>query len=376
MSPAALLSALELLPLHRLADGCFRLSPPLPAWAVPFFPPPVPEPADAAPPAHTVSRASLVDIFPFLDSFLPEADAARADPQAGRCDSAVFCAVTASGQELQLVASALRLGDDCVLILDGSQPRLQDLARLLQRARQADLVHQRLARDVLKRDILFHCIVHDLTSQLSSLRGVLQLLSGDALSQDQAELVATGLRAASKQEALIRDILDVFCSESGSDDAPVSALPPCDLSAAIADSLALLSPTAAFRGVRLVCLRRAPDEPGPTVRAEGGRLARVLDNLLENALRHAPRGSAITVTLSRHGDQAEVTVDDDGPGVPAELGPALFEKFARQRKSGGKTGLGLYFCRLTVTRWGGEIGYQPRTPHGARFWFRLPTAGC
>lgn len=407
MNMSALLAALDLLPLLRQADGSFVLQTLVPAWAAPFFAPhfaraiqDTQQTAETA--AIEISADWLVETFPFLDSFWAEAaevwtdsqtdsrtDAqpasqpnSQADTQtdsrialrSARRESASFCAASASGEEIQLVASALRVDDESYLLLDGNQRRLDELARLLQRARQADLVHQRLQRDVLKRDILFHSIVHDLTSQLSSLRGVLQLLQGDAMTVQQADLLQTGLRAAAKQESLIRDILDVFRSESSSDDVPVTELPPCDLSVLLQDSIALLAPSAAWRKVGLHCVHNDSDGPGPLVRAEPQRLERVLGNLLENALRHAPRNSAITVTLSLRDGQAVVTIDDDGPGVPNELAATLFEKFARSRQSGGKTGLGLYFCRLTIARFGGQIGYEPRTPGGARFWFSLPTA--
>lgn len=375
MITSAVLAALDLLLLRQRDDGWFqRVSPP-PAWALPLLPPAPGQPTDADG-AALLSPAWLVDTFPFLESFWSEAAEAWSDPQVGRRESASFCAVGPDGNEILLVASALRIDDQRLLLLDGNQPRLHEQARLLQLARQAHLVHQRLERDVLRRDILFHSIVHDLTSQLSSLRGVLQLLQADCDSPAEAELLATGLRAAAKQESLIHDILDVFRSESASEEQPRSVLPTCDLWACIEETVKLLRPSATWRRVRLISLRSDEESPGPQVQAEPQRLERVLSNLLENALRHAPRDSAIAVTLSQRAGQALVTVDDDGPGVPAELGATLFAKFARARTSGGKTGLGLYFCRLTIERWGGQIGYEPRAPRGARFWFSLPTAGC
>ena len=65
-------------------------------------------------------------------------------------------------------------------------------------------------------------------------------------------------------------------------------------------------------------------------------------------------------------------MDDQGPGVSSEVESSLFDKFSRDHRSGGKIGLGLYFCRVTVERWGGRIGYMPRAPVGSRFWFHLP----
>jgi signal transduction histidine kinase len=76
----------------------------------------------------------------------------------------------------------------------------------------------------------------------------------------------------------------------------------------------------------------------------------------------------------REGGEVVVAVDDQGPGVPVEMLPHLFEKFARGGERTAGTGLGLYFCRITVEGWGGGIGYEPRAEGGARFWIRLPLA--
>ena len=70
------------------------------------------------------------------------------------------------------------------------------------------------------------------------------------------------------------------------------------------------------------------------------------------------------------------TVEDEGPGVPEGLRDRLFQKFSQGGAKSGSAGLGLYFCRITVERWGGQIGYEPRESGGSRFWFRLKRAGA
>jgi len=365
-----LLAALDLLALRSIDSECFEVLGTPPAWAAPFL--------CSLPQEGRLSRAWLCDMFPFLESFLSDAAQLWSGPAPGRIESVSFAVPWPGGDDLLLVASALRLPTDCLLLLDGHQAHLHEQLRLLQHARDAHLVHQRLQRDVLKRDILFHTIVHDLTSQLSAMRGVFQLLQGSLpasgpVPPELPGLLDAGLRAASKQEALIADILDVFRSETGSDGAPPDEATSCDLGACIDETIKLLSPSASWRRVTLRVQRTDGASSGPSIRAESRRVERVLSNLIENALRYAPRGSEISVTLGQRDGLACVFVDDDGPGVPQELGSQLFEKFARARHGGGKTGLGLYFCRLTITRWGGQIGYEPRQPRGARFWFSLPT---
>jgi CheY-like chemotaxis protein len=105
------------------------------------------------------------------------------------------------------------------------------------------------------------------------------------------------------------------------------------------------------------------------------RLRRIYTNLVENALRYSPEGSKVTIGLEDEGQFLRAYVDDQGPGLPAgDAAPRLFSLFGKGKEDGGKAGLGLYFCRITVERWGGSIGAENRPELGTRFWFRLPKA--
>jgi signal transduction histidine kinase len=90
--------------------------------------------------------------------------------------------------------------------------------------------------------------------------------------------------------------------------------------------------------------------------ADGSRLDQALDNLLDNAIRHG----SLPITLSGivAQDSVRIRVTDDGPGIPAELLPRVFERFAVGGSSGG-TGLGLFLVREIARRHGGEAEYHP-----------------
>lgn len=96
----------------------------------------------------------------------------------------------------------------------------------------------------------------------------------------------------------------------------------------------------------------------PTVWADGSDLALILDNLVENAIRYCPEGSTIVLETGSRDGRAFVAVADDGPGVPLEEHPRLFERFYRGssgRRAGPGTGLGLAVVSELVGRWGGEV---------------------
>jgi signal transduction histidine kinase len=130
-----------------------------------------------------------------------------------------------------------------------------------------------------------------------------------------------------------------------------------------------------------------------TIRAQGGRvtlkrelriesvvadadlLRRVLENLVDNGLRHAPAGSCLTLSAELHPDGVELRVADQGPGIPAEQRETIFEPFmqgsAAEILSRTGRGLGLAFCRLAVQAHEGSIRVEDGNP-GAVFCVRLP----
>ncbi|MYN44607.1 HAMP domain-containing protein [Pseudoduganella sp. FT93W] len=112
------------------------------------------------------------------------------------------------------------------------------------------------------------------------------------------------------------------------------------------------------------------------VRADAGRLTQVLINLLENSLRYTDSGGQIVLTLQLLGAQAEITLEDTAPGVPAGALGQLFERLyrvdaARTRERGG-SGLGLAICRALVQAHGGEISASASVLGGVRMQLRLP----
>lgn len=112
--------------------------------------------------------------------------------------------------------------------------------------------------------------------------------------------------------------------------------------------------------------------------ADAERVEDVLVNLLANASKYAPAGTAVQVHVIGREGTVEVLVADQGPGVPEEEQEAIFERFQRGQgvsgRSAGGVGLGLYISRAYIEAMGGSIGVRSTPGHGATFWFRLPAA--
>ena len=106
------------------------------------------------------------------------------------------------------------------------------------------------------------------------------------------------------------------------------------------------------------------------------KISQVLGNLLDNALKYTPKGTRIAVTAKRQGAEIEVCVRDNGPGIPGEDLPHLFERFyrvdkGRSREKGG-TGLGLSIVKHIVQLHGGRVRAESLFGQGTAFYFNLP----
>lgn len=282
------------------------------------------------------------------------------------------CVQTASGcvADLHLFT---RAEGDYVLLLDATaQERQQRLMQ--QKGNELSLSYQRLLKEIQKKEILLHCIVHDLAGPLMGIRGGFELLAKENLSPQGRKFLEIGLRQTLKQDTLIREILQAFAAEvessatfsidpSKAPDALLAAREVCEA----------LAPAFALQQVKLQLDQQLATSKDWKVSGEKARLERVLSNLIENALRHSPANATVTVGCHEAADhQVLITIDDEGPGIPPEIAATLFQKFAQGKQGRGKIGLGLYFCRITVEHWGGQIGFAPRVEGGARFWFQLP----
>ncbi|WP_457651903.1 sensor histidine kinase [Rhodocaloribacter sp.] len=341
--------------------GAFRLLGKAPRWLGTLWPE-----SAAAEALHPESA------FPYLDYFMEDARAVWAGEEGGLLRSDPWMELDREGREWTLQATAMRLEGRRLLLISFPMTDFETVRGLLQEARNQGLQHHRLLKEIDKREVLLHCIIHDLSTPLAGIKGSLTLLRDDGQVRPEGEgLLRIGLNQVEKMQRLIREILATFSAE-------VQPLLPTlvsrdaapDLAHALREVAASMRPVATLKDVRL----RVDADPNAAwrVAAEPTRLERVLFNLVENALRHTRPGAEIRLCLEDEGGFIRASVEDEGEGVPEALVPSLFEKFAQGGPQAGKMGLGLYFCRLTVEDWGGTIGYEPRPEGGARFWFRLP----
>jgi len=220
-------------------------------------------------------------------------------------------------------------------------------------------------------------VSHELRTPLTVIKGTIETLQDGAID----DLAARGpfLDAMSREtERLIRLVSDLLVLTRA--DAGALNLQPAllDLGELARSRCEHLKRPAGKRQVRLEVAPSAETGAGCLVWADADRVAQVLDNLLDNAIRYSPPGGVVQVALERDNGQVACRVSDSGPGIPAEHLPWIFERFyradpARGRSQGG-SGLGLAIVRGLVTAHGGRVAAASREGQGTTVTFWLPAA--
>ena len=169
---------------------------------------------------------------------------------------------------------------------------------------------------------------------------------------------------------VIENVLDFARREQGRERFEFE---PTDLDALVSGTVQLLHPYAAERGVKIGEERRGEDQ---MVEADGHALQRVLVNLLDNAIKHSPKGSTVQVGLEFEETRVLLWVEDDGPGVPRSVQERIFEKFYRigselRRQTQG-VGLGLSIVKHLAEVHGGRVLVHSTAGEGSRFTVELP----
>jgi signal transduction histidine kinase len=236
------------------------------------------------------------------------------------------------------------------------------------------------AKEREQRDLLAN-VSHDLRTPLASIQGYLELLLLRHASLDSAEARNHLEVAARQSERLGRLVADLFeLTRLEADDARTDReeFPLAELAH---DVLQKFAADAERRGVRLEARVAAGPPALPLrVRADIGLVERVLDNLVENALRHTPAGGSVTVDAAPCRGRARLVVSDTGEGIAAADLPGIFDRYYRAERIGGAKrasghgGLGLAIARRIVDLHDGTLSIDSTEHQGTRISFDLPLA--
>ncbi len=224
-----------------------------------------------------------------------------------------------------------------------------------------------------KKRVLAALVVHDLRSPLSAVQGYLQLMrdevGADGMSAQLKQYLDDAELLVGKALGLVATILDVDELEDGILHA---ARVPVRLLELIERARA--GNRAHFEVRQLRC--EVQVDPELMVSIDRDLFARVIENMLDNATRYAPRGGRCGITAKRADGMFELAIGNSGPPVPASERDAIFGRYfqveRRRASARANRGLGLYFCKLAVEAHGGTIHVEERGDLGAVFVVRIP----
>lgn len=218
-------------------------------------------------------------------------------------------------------------------------------------------------------------VTHELRTPLTVIKGTIETLEDGALDdlEGRSSLLTSMMRETDRLIHMVNELLVLTRSDAGALKLNIQNLDLTELARMRCENMSLLA-------LRQQAGLRVVGDANP-ISADPDRISRVLDNLLDNAIRHSPKNSIITVTIKPTDDGIECSVSDQGRGIPAKSLPFIFERFyrvesSRDRISGG-TGLGLAIARALVTAHGGKISAQSieRERTTITFWLpRTPTS--
>jgi len=233
----------------------------------------------------------------------------------------------------------------------------------------AQIKHQRddLQRLQLQKEQLAAFLVHDLKNPVNGIELQAEVVRRDPAGTERARRAADRIKDETRAlMRMITNLLDISKADEG------KLLPnrvEIDLVDLSREVIAMLQARAEGSGVTLVA-----EMATPIVRADKDLLRRVLENLIDNGIRHAPEGSTVRLEARIADNATELRVTDAGPGVPVDQRERVFDRFvqgANDSAGHSNRGLGLAFCKLAVEANGGTIRIIDGSP-GAVFCVTLP----
>ncbi len=275
-------------------------------------------------------------------------------------------------RRLALAAHRVRLGRAREVNVPRLPSRSDEIGML---ARAVSDMSQSLRQRIDNIEAFAADVTHELKNPLASLRSAL-----DSLERVDDPMLRNRLIEVARHDVIRLDRLIGDISEAARTDAELAraAFEKVDVGALIEQLVASWEPRRDRGNARIAFAR--PRRSSAVVLGKPDRLARAIDNVIDNAISFSPPGGLVEIAAARVGDKVNIRIDDEGPGVPNEEREAIFNRFHSIRPEGENfgrhSGLGLAIARAIVEGHDGEIDVRDRddAPSGARFTICLPAA--
>jgi signal transduction histidine kinase len=267
---------------------------------------------------------------------------------------------------MEMLSSRLRRADEARGSGELSEKRLSREVTALQSEKQRLEEAQRLRQETSE------LIIHDLRNPLSTIAVSIRMLSfvlPEEILRANQEILEIARASCERLQRLVDSLLEVSRIESGEAQFVMSEVNLSKMIEEVVQRAAILA--------RKDTDLEAVIAPGfPTIVADRDKIERVLTNLMDNALKYVPENGRVVFAAQKQDDSIQISITDNGPGIPPEERERIFERFAQGtgekfRRRG--FGLGLTYCRLVIEGHGGRIWVEPgENGSGSRFVFTLP----
>lgn len=224
--------------------------------------------------------------------------------------------------------------------------------------------------DRMKNELIA-IVSHELRSPVVSIKGTLDLLSQNEfnLSEQAKKIVTLGQKNCNRLILLTDDLLDIQQIETGKVKFNFKKLN-------VSEFLSHVIQSNIFSAQKLSLNFVTPRVPPEwNIEADEDRLMQVMNNLITNAIKYSPKGGTIEIDAKKVDSKIHFDIKDQGPGIPKELQPRIFQKFAHDASSANKekkeAGLGLTIAKSIVEKHKGMINFKTSS-QGTTFWFELP----
>ena len=248
--------------------------------------------------------------------------------------------------------------------LDERLPEPANSDEISRLARTFNHMLERIQASVNQLRTVTDAVAHDLKSPVTSIRGTLESALSAESGEQWRDVVGAAIEGLDRVAVLLNTTLDVAEAQAG---ALHLERVPVDLSEVVAQLVNLYQPAMADRHHEV----RTDLESAVMVDADLGYINRTLSNLLDNELVHLPDGCEIDIRLRAHEGNAELVVEDNGPGFPPDIGSRALERFVKGEQSPGY-GLGLAFVHAVAQAHGGTVRISDRSCGGAMVTLSLP----
>jgi two-component system sensor histidine kinase BaeS len=270
-------------------------------------------------------------------------------------------------EEIARAAAAVSAGD-----LNQHVPTQSNILELNSLGQDFNTMTESLRQSDLAKNTFVADVTHELRTPLTVIKGTIETLEDGALDDliGRGPLLASMQRETERLIRLVNDLLVLTRADAGTLNMHIQLLDLGELARACCEHFSALASRHQVQFELTVAECHVMGDPD--------RLAQVLDNLLDNAIRYSPEGSVITVKVNQSGNEVQCSITDSGMGIPEKHLPFIFERFyradaSRDRQTGG-AGLGLAIARALIESQGGQISAESLSGQGTTLRFSLPAS--